>query len=140
MSGLLLFGASQKNRAIRIVFLTVLFITMLIASQNTAFFIVNIAAIFILTTLLRKFNFQLLNGAAILVYSVIIDILSFYLFPLFPIHVPLGTYILSGLMFNFSSAVPSLVFGGVITLLQVLIKVIEYKFKPAKNCCLLILV
>lgn len=106
-----MYGSAQKNKYIGYTFFAVLFIYLLATSQSLIFFAVNITVVLILSLALRRINCHALSGTAILIYSVIIDIVSFYFFPMFPIHVSLGTYIWSGLLFNFRSAVPAIVLG-----------------------------
>ena len=111
MSGFLLFGASQKNRVICIAFLIITFFYLYVTSLLNVFFFVNIAVILLLSLALRRLGVQIVSGASILIYSVIIDIICFYFFPLFPINVSLYSYIWSGIIFNMRAALPVVIFA-----------------------------
>ncbi|MCL2255451.1 MAG: hypothetical protein FWC11_01155 [Firmicutes bacterium] len=111
LSGLLMYGAAQKKKLVSFSFLAILFVYLIVASQNWAFFAVNISLIFALSLVLRKINCHLLKSASILVYSILIDIISFYLFTMFPINVSLGTYVWAGILFNLRSAIPAIALG-----------------------------
>ena len=115
-------GGAQKNRIIRFACLITLFVYLLVDSRSIVFFAANITVIILLTAVLKKFNIQVLSGAAILVYSVIIDIICFYAFPLFTIGGSLSTYIFAGLLFNLRSALPAIGLGLVLNLFAVLKK------------------
>lgn len=106
-----MYGSAQKNKYISYTFFAVLFIYLLATSQSLLFFAINISVILLLSLALRRINCHALSGTAILIYSVIIDIVCFYFFPAFPINVSLGAYIWSGLLFNFRSVVPALALG-----------------------------
>jgi len=124
LSGLLLYGASQKNRKIAFGFFAVLFLYLLSDSRSIPFFLVNISVIFGIAFILGRLNCHALSGMAILMYSVVIDIVSFYFFPLFPITVSLPTYILAGLLFNIRSALPAMILGMIV---QIVITVHFFK-------------
>jgi len=111
LSGLLMYGASQRKRIIGFGLLAVLAVYLFATSLSLVFFAINMIVIFILTTLLKKLNCHAISGAAILFYSVIIDIVCFYFFPVFPISVSLGTYITAGLLFNIRAAIPAIALG-----------------------------
>jgi len=132
-SGLLMYGAAQKNRFLSIAFFVALFIYLIVGSLNVAFFAINITVIFLLSQILRKANVQLLSSGSILIYSVIIDIISFYFFPQWVINASLSTYIISGLMFNIRSAIPALALGAFITVLQVVEKLDKVRFRKSQK-------
>ena len=119
LSGLLMYGASQRKRIIGFGLLTVLAIYLFATSLSLEFFAINMIVIFILTTLLKKLNCHAISGAAVLFYSVIIDIVCFYFMPLFPINVSLATYIMAGLAFNLRSAIPAIALGGMVQVFMV---------------------
>jgi len=110
-SGLLMYGASQKKRVIGWTFFIVLFIYLFSLSQSAMFFAINMFAIFFVTAGLKKINCQALSGAAILLYSVVIDIICYFFVPVFSINVPLMTYIMNGILFNIRSGMPAIVLG-----------------------------
>jgi len=141
-SGLLMYGAAQKNRFIGLSFFAALCIYLYSGSQSLSFFAVNITVILLLSLVLRRVNSQILSGASILVYSVIIDIVCFYFFPIFPVNAPLGAYIASGLMFNLRSALPAVILGFAVQILiiarfAVLSRQKVTAKKISRNTCLL---
>ena len=107
LSGLLFFGCCQKNKRVALPAFAALYFYLLFTSLSLPFFFLNIGVIFVMTSLLKLANHQLLAGASILVYSVIIDIICFYLFPLFATGNSLLAYITAGLLFNIRSAMPA---------------------------------
>ena len=117
ISGLLMLGAAQKKRAVGLCCFAALFVYLLLGSQSLVFFAVNISVIFFLSAALRRINFQLFSGAAILMYSAVIDIVCFYLFPFFPTNASLGAYVTAGLLFNLRSAVPAIILGAALSVL-----------------------
>jgi len=121
LSGFLMYGAAQKNKAIGITSAAVLFVYLFMSSLSPAFFAVNMAVIIALSFVLQKINFQLLSGISILLYSVIIDIICFYFFPVFPINVSLGAYILAGIAFNLRSAMPAAALAVMIQLAVIVV-------------------
>ena len=127
LSGLLMFGSAQRHRIIRFIFLSVLFVYLFMNSLSLTFFSINISVIFLLSFVLKKINCHALSGASILIYSVIIDIVSFYFFPLFPINISLMTYIMSGLMFNFTSALPAIILGISMNIILILRSITVHK-------------
>jgi len=126
-SGILMYGAAQKNRAIGLAFFAVLFVYLLQGSLSPVFFAVNIAVIFLWSALLRRINCHTLSGASILVYSVIIDVICFCFLPLFPPNASLGAYIMAGLVFNLRSAVPAIALGFAVNVWAVLRTVFKNK-------------
>ena len=129
ISGLLLYGAAQKNRVIGWAFFLVLFAYLLTGSRSVAFFAVNIAVVLLLSAALKRINCQALSGASILIYSVIIDVICFYFFPLFPPSGSLGAYVLAGLIFNLRSAIPAIIVGIAMSVLAVVRHTIESRRK-----------
>jgi len=119
LSGLLMYGASQRKKIIGFGLLAVLAIYLFATSMSLAFFAINMTVIFVLTTLLKRLNCHAISGAAILFYSVTIDIVCFYFMPLFPISVSLGTYITAGLAFNLRSAIPAIALGSLVQMFMV---------------------
>ena len=128
LSGLLMYGSSQKNKLVGHAFFAALVIYLLATSStSTMFFMLNIATILVVSMVLRTINCHVLKGAAILVYSVLIDILSFYLFPQWIFATSLSAYITAGLLFNLRSAIPALVLGFAVQLFIVKHFVLRYK-------------
>ena len=128
-----MFGAAQKNRWIGFAFLAVLFAYLLAESLSLTFFAVNMTVIILLSMVLKRLNCQALNGGAILFYSVIIDIVCFYFFPIFPIDISLGAYILAGLAFNLRAALPAIGLGFTLTAITLLLPLYHRKKLGAKN-------
>ena len=124
LSGLLMYGASQRRRVIGYGFMAVLAVYLFATSLSLAFFAVNIATIFILSQLLKRVKLQVVKGTSILIYSVIIDIICFFIFPQFTIASSLEAYVLAGLAFNLRSAIPAIVVSAVISV-AFLIKTIK---------------
>ena len=135
-SGLLMYGATQRNKIIGLGLFAVLCVYLFVGSMSLTFFAVNIAIIFILSAILKKINCHALSGASILIYSVVIDIVCFYFFPVFPINVSLGAYILAGLLFNLRSAIPAIALGlmvqVIVTVQKKLAKKQQGSLMPAK--------
>ena len=131
-----MYGAAQKNRTIGYAFFAALFIYLVSTSQMMAFFAVNITVIFLLSLALRHANFQLFSGASILIYSVIIDIISFYMFALFPINVKLGQYVMAGIMFNLRSAIPAVALSAIVQAALVVRYFVRRRTKSAR-CAML---
>ena len=104
-----MYGSSQKSRIFRYLCFTTLFVYLFLSSQNISFFVVNFLTIALVTFVLKGAKSQIVSALSILVYSVVIDIVCYLFFPLFPIFVPLGTYIVSGLLFNLNSAIVPLI-------------------------------
>ena len=119
LSGLLMYGTAQRKRIIGYGFMAVLAIYLFVGSLSLPFFVVNIATIFILSQLLKRVKLQVIKSTSILIYSVIIDIICFFVFPQFTIASSLGAYILAGLAFNLRSAIPAIVVGLAVSVVMV---------------------
>lgn len=115
ISGFLMYGTAQKNKLIRFGTLAILAIYLLVTSSAVTipFLFINLGVIYFVSLVLKKFNNQIVSSAAILIYSVIIDVFCFFAFP---VTISLPVYIGAGLLFNLKSAMPVFAFASIMNL------------------------
>ena len=107
LNSLLLFGGSfGKNKNISKLILLVLIINLLIVQLgkvNLLFTIFNVCIMFGLTHIIRNISNKKVNAIlsvlSILIWSILIDLVSYYIFP-FSNNLSILQYIINGLLFN----------------------------------------
>lgn len=107
LNSLLLFGGSfGKNKKISKLISLILIINLLIVQLgkvNILFTIFNISIMFCLTYFIRNISNQKVNAItsvlSILIWSILIDLVSYYFFPFFN-NVSILQYLINGLLFN----------------------------------------
>ena len=108
LSSLLMFGSSyKKSKILSIICYIAMLITLFIGQvgQVTWFFLlVNFSIFAIIPIIIRKVKNEYLNAiysvCAIIIWSMIIDIICYYMFPQFVGGATLFTYIGRGILFN----------------------------------------
>ena len=84
-------------------------------SNNLIFFVVNLSVFFLITLFIKKNSkfFPKLNmflsTFSILLYSLFVDLICYYLFPLWGQEITLFQYIINGLVFNFKYVVTNMI-------------------------------
>ena len=107
LNSLLLFGGSfGKNKKISKLISLILIINLLIVQLgkvNLFFTIFNISIMFCLTYFIRNISNQKVNAItsvlSILIWSILIDLVSYYIFP-FSNNLNILQYIMNGILFN----------------------------------------
>lgn len=135
-------GSYNKDRKISILFLTAWILYMLINydfSLGLAFPLIN--AIVLLTVTIsinlignKKVN-TIMSIFSILIWSIIIDIVCFYMFPMMSAGQSLINYILQGILFNYKYIFVNIVAICGINLIILLKKNIIKRFSKNKNIC-----
>ena len=135
-------GSYNKDRKISILFLTAWILYMLINydfSLGLAFPLIN--AIVLLTVTIsinlisnKKVN-MIMSIFSILIWSIIIDIVCFYMFPMMSAGQSLINYILQGILFNYKYIFVNIVAICGINLIILLKKNIVKRFSKNKNIC-----
>ena len=117
LSGLMMYGASQKNKFIMFPSIFILTLHLYLSSAFSIFFLINLSVILIVCIALGKTNIQMLSGCAILVYSIMIDIIFFFIFP---VGVGIGEYIIAGIIFNLRAVLLPIIISVAVTLAKLL--------------------
>lgn len=135
-------GSYNKDRKISILFVTAWILYMLINydfSLGLAFPLIN--AIVLLTVTIginlisnKKVN-TIMSIFSILIWSIIIDIICFYMFPMMSASQSLINYILQGILFNYKYIFVNIVAICGINLIILLKKNIIKRFSKNKNIC-----
>lgn len=135
-------GSYNKDRKISILFVTAWILYMLINydfSLGLAFPLIN--AIVLLTVTIginlisnKKVN-TIMSIFSILIWSIIIDIICFYMFPMMSAGQSLINYILQGILFNYKYIFVNIVAICGINLIILLKKNIIKRFSKNKNIC-----
>lgn len=135
-------GSYNKDRKISILFVTAWILYMLINydfSLGLAFPLIN--AIVLLTVTIginlisnKKVN-TIMSIFSILIWSIIIDIICFYMFPMMSAGQSLINYILQGILFNYKYIFVNIVAICGINLIIILKKNIIKRFSKNKNIC-----
>ncbi|MGD9901450.1 MAG: hypothetical protein AB7S44_02805 [Spirochaetales bacterium] len=132
-NGLLLFAASLRSKKVFYIFaLSAWAVFMLINynySMGIGFAILNFEVVFLITYLIRKFNRGnlVLAVLSVLVYSIFIDIICFFMFPTFTFGVDLFTYVYNGIIFNYKPIILNIIAGVIFALTKTVIKGVERK-------------
>ncbi len=92
---------------------------------NSLFFVVNMFLLFAIPQIISKIKNKqiniLMSILSILIWSICIDIFSYYLFPLFKISNSIFSYVFNGIMFNLKFVMLNTFFLIVIYLVDVAI-------------------
>ncbi|MDR0461825.1 MAG: hypothetical protein LBG88_00620 [Christensenellaceae bacterium] len=129
ISGFLMYGVAQKNKFIGYGALAILAVYLFCTSTaNTIpFLFLNLGVIYFVSLALKRFNNQIVRSVSILIYSVIIDIICYFAFPVFTVNVSFSAYIWAGLLFNMKSALPVFAFASVMNTAVYLKRYYGYK-------------
>ena len=135
-------GSYNKDRKISILFLTVWILCMLINydfSLGLAFPLINAIVLLTVTISINLISNKKVNTImsifSILIWSIIIDIVCFYMFPMMSAGQSLINYILQGILFNYKYIFVNIVAICGINLIILLKKNIVKRFSKNKNIC-----
>lgn len=135
-------GSYNKDRKISILFLTAWILYMLINydfSLGLAFPLINAIALLTVTISINLISNKKVNTImsifSILIWSIIIDIVCFYMFPMMSAGQSLINYILQGILFNYKYIFVNIVAICGINLIILLKKNIIKRFSKNKNIC-----
>ena len=135
-------GSYNKNRKISILFLTAWILYMLINydfSLGLAFPLINAIVLLTVTISINLISNKKVNTImsifSILIWSIIIDIVCFYMFPMMSAGQSLINYILQGILFNYKYIFVNIVAICGINLIILLKKNIVKRFSKNKNIC-----
>lgn len=137
-------GSYNKDRKISILFLTAWILYMLINydfSLGLAFPLINAIVLLTVTISINLISNKKVNTImsifSILIWSIIIDIVCFYMFPMMSAGQSLINYILQGILFNYKYIFVNIVAICGINLIILLKKNIIKRFSKNKNIWLL---
>lgn len=135
-------GSYNKDRKISILFLTAWILYMLINydfSLGLAFPLINAIVLLTVTISINLISNKKVNTImsifSILIWSIIIDIVCFYMFPMMSAGQSLINYILQGVLFNYKYIFVNIVAICGINLIILLKKNIVKRFSKNKNIC-----
>ena len=135
-------GSYNKDRKISILFLTAWILYMLINydfSLELAFPLINAIVLLTVTISINLISNKKVNTImsifSILIWSIIIDIVCFYMFPMMSAGQSLINYILQGILFNYKYIFVNIVAICGINLIILLKKNIVKRFSKNKNIC-----
>lgn len=135
-------GSYNKDRKISILFLTAWILYMLINydfSLGLAFPLINAIVLLTVTISINLISNKKVNTImsifSILIWSIIIDIVCFYMFPMMSAGQSLINYILQGILFNYKYIFINIVAICGINLIILLKKNIIKRFSKNKNIC-----
>ncbi len=135
-------GSYNKDRKISILFLTAWILYMLINydfSLGLAFPLINAIVLLTVTISINLISNKKVNTImsifSILIWSIIIDIVCFYMFPMMSAGQSLINYILQGILFNYKYIFVNIVAICGINLIILLKKNIVKRFSKNKNIC-----
>lgn len=135
-------GSYNKDRKISILFLTAWILYMLINydfSLGLAFPLINAIVLLTVTISINLISNKKVNTImsifSILIWSIIIDIFCFYMFPMMSAGQSLINYILQGILFNYKYIFVNIVAICGINLIILLKKNIIKRFSKNKNIC-----
>ena len=135
-------GSYNKDRKISILFLTAWILYMLINydfSLGLAFPLINAIVLLTVTISIKLISNKKVNTImsifSILIWSIIIDIVCFYMFPMMSAGQSLINYILQGILFNYKYIFVNIVAICGINLIILLKKNIVKRFSKNKNIC-----
>lgn len=135
-------GSYNKDRKISILFLTAWILYMLINydfSLGLAFPLINAIVLLTVTISINLISNKKVNTImsifSILIWSIIIDIVCFYMFPVMSAGQSLINYILQGILFNYKYIFVNIVAICGINLIILLKKNIVKRFSKNKNIC-----
>ena len=135
-------GTYNKDRKISILFLTAWILYMLINydfSLGLAFPLINAIVLLTVTISINLISNKKVNTImsifSILIWSIIIDIVCFYMFPMMSAGQSLINYILQGILFNYKYIFVNIVAICGINLIILLKKNIIKRFSKNKNIC-----
>lgn len=135
-------GSYNKDRKISILFLTAWILYMLINydfSLGLAFPLINAIVLLTVTISINLISNKKVNTImsifSILIWSIIIDIVCFYMFPMMSSGQSLINYILQGILFNYKYIFVNIVAICGINLIILLKKNIVKRFSKNKNIC-----
>lgn len=135
-------GSYNKDRKISILFLTAWILYMLINydfSLGLAFPLINAIVLLTVTISINLISNKKVNTImsifSILIWSIIIDIVCFYMFPMMSAGQSLINYILQGILFNYKYIFVNIVAICGINLIIILKKNIIKRFSKNKNIC-----
>ena len=135
-------GSYNKDRKISILFLTAWILYMLINydfSLGLAFPLINAIVLLTVTISINLMSNKKVNTImsifSILIWSIIIDIVCFYMFPMMSAGQSLINYILQGILFNYKYIFVNIVAICGINLIILLKKNIVKRFSKNKNIC-----
>ncbi len=135
-------GSYNKDRKISILFLTAWILYMLINydfSLGLAFPLINAIVLLTVTISINLISNKKVNTImsifSILIWSIIIDIVCFYMFPMMSAGQSLINYILQGILFNYKYIFVNIVAICGINLIILLKKNIIKRFSKNKNIC-----
>lgn len=135
-------GSYNKDRKISILFVTAWILYMLINydfSLGLAFPLINAIVLLTVTIVINLISNKKVNTImsifSILIWSIIIDIICFYMFPMMSAGQSLINYILQGILFNYKYIFVNIVAICGINLIILLKKNIIKRFSKNKNIC-----
>lgn len=135
-------GSYNKDRKISILFLTAWILYMLINydfSLGLAFPLINAIVLLTVTISINLISNKKVNTImsifSILIWSIIIDIVCFYMFPMMSAGQSSINYILQGILFNYKYIFVNIVAICGINLIILLKKNIVKRFSKNKNIC-----
>ena len=135
-------GSYNKDRKISILLLTAWILYMLINydfSLGLAFPLINAIVLLTVTISINLISNKKVNTImsifSILIWSIIIDIVCFYMFPMMSAGQSLINYILQGILFNYKYIFVNIVAICGINLIILLKKNIVKRFSKNKNIC-----
>lgn len=134
LNSLLLLGSCyNKHKKISLLFTIALIFNLFIIQfghVNIVFFISNIILMLLISLQNKKIknnSIKLISSSfSILIWSVMIDIICYYMFPLFNSNLSIFSYIMNGIIFNIKYVVMN-------TIILISINIIEYLFNKVKS-------
>ena len=135
-------GSYNKDRKISILFLTAWILYMLINydfSLGLAFPLINAIVLLTVTISINLISNKKVNTImsifSILIWSIIIDIICFYMFPMMSASQSLVNYILQGILFNYKYVLVNIIALCGINLIILLKNNVIKRFSKNKNIC-----
>lgn len=132
LSSLLLFGSSYKTNQFKYIsYLMLMAYTLFVTDWNNglAFPLINSLTLCVIPIIIQCFGGRtntILSVLSILLYSIVIDTICFYLYPMFEIEQNIFQYIFSGLLFNYKSTIIPMIISIIIIAIR---KKVHYESK-----------
>lgn len=138
-SVLLLGSCYNKNKKISLLFTLFLLLNLVFTQFGQVkleFFICNFLLMLIMSVINKKINNKIVNTISsvfsILLWSLCIDLISYYMFPIFSFKINIVSYILNGIIFNFKYVVFNLLFVIAINIIELCFNKINVKIKELR--------
>lgn len=139
MNSLFMLGSSfNKNRKVSVAFMIGWIVYVIINQLYLGIFPIINAAVFLITTISinliknKKVN-TVLSIMSILIWSVIIDIICFYMYPLYSNGQNIAGYIWQGILFNYKYIFSNVIAISIIYGLDIIIEKIQTKLELRKK-------